>query len=584
VVTVIGLDKWRERLVHGLKRKDIEREAIVLRHYVAAVREEDCDSRIKEEKSRLGNARDKTHWLRDSYSGLIFRGLVLGAIFFGVSFASLVSGFIVHAIIVLPLNLVGAYWVTRKLWRGKLEDLALDTHFGPVQKPGLLFDEQLRDRSGNLPPQIEKFVSEFVLVEARKFVVRCLLAMVLYILLIPLIAPSSLTEIPSSVFMIVTCLGVLAVLFRPIRLRDTTEFKQDYSGVRIAPPVLLSALAKTGQVKKVEEIERKIDELHKERHRQRELKTYSGPATHEELLFAVSVNFKPKAVHMEMSEQLATMVKARGTEALARLESTLNEVEKILGERRFTAFWDAVEQCLLAQQDVRYWYSLASWVLQLWARGELPPSDLNQFRRECLSYKLNNPGAVCSSDVMIQQIEQGFGYRALTVHLDDGTTLEMTERDVRAAWRLGLYSEGMKQTPPFEAFFDDLPAPRVELDADALQQLEKCLTRYRDALITADKDFELVSIGQMMKTRTTLVQGFDRLEQAVHSMAAAIAQQVRESQKALQGSIESAADYISGTVATSSEAASEANVRAIGRVEQHIRSLEAIGTSIAVRT
>ncbi len=379
-------------------------------------------------------------------------------------------------------------------------------------------------------------ILDHVRLRSRLFVLRCVVALVLFYALARLLIPHISTLIP-EVLTIAVALSMVAAMFRPIRNRDVSLVAIGLPKTVLAAGILPAALSRT-----------EGDALKRTLESSRQRGESKQPVTHDDIVVAASSSVW-LAWRIDATAKASELVITSGMAAIEALDAAVGLMERHLSERRFNAFWEAVEASTIAQERVRLWYERAGQVASLWA----PPGQRVQFR-----------------SVVEMLSEAKIACEAVTLRLDDGTPIIVPPANP--------YSDfNDYQSRPLEPEW--VSSPRIQMDPDALARLELCLARYSEVLLHADQDFEMASIGQQFKTRATMIQGFDRLERAMYMMAASICSQIRSSSEAMQGSIAAAAGQVSAAVG----AASIANVNALGAVEDRLSSIEAISGIIASR-
>ncbi|MBK8167658.1 MAG: hypothetical protein IPK64_17060 [bacterium] len=446
-------------------------------------------------------------------------GVVLGLVLFAATFFVLVllrvgrEGGGGTPLWSLPVVGLVGYFVVRMSSRGAL---ALD----PLEDAGF--------------PTVG-LILDHVRLRSRLFILRSVVALVLFHALARPVFPRISTLVP-EVITLAVALSMVAAMLRPIRQRDVSPAASASMAV-LPAGIIPAALSRT-----------EGDSLQQVLDRSRQRGEPEPPVTHEDLVVAASSSVW-LAWRIDATAKASELVITNGTAAIEAFDAAVGLMERHFSERRFNAFWEAVESSTIAQERVRQWYERAGQVASLWA----PPGQRVQFR-----------------SVVEMMSEAKIACEAVTLRLDDGTPVIVPSANP--------YSDFNDYTSrPLEPEW--VSAPRIQLDPEALVRLESCLARYSEVLQQADQDFEMASIGQHFKTRATMIQGFDRLERAMYMMAASICSQIRASTEAMQGSIAAAAGQVSAAVG----AASTANVNAIGEVEARLRSIEGISGIIASR-
>lgn len=489
-----------------------------------AVRDQRADRSSRWQEKAAGESKrlreNAARIQRQLLPGAIWWGVVLGLVLIVAAFfvvtalrAGMEGGSRTPSWLYLVVGLVG-YFVVRKFTGGALAMDPLDD----VRFPA----------AGS--------ISDHVRLRSRLFILRCVVALVLFHALARLLIPRISTLVP-EVLALVIALSMVAAMLRPIRNRDVSPVALGLPKSVLAAGILRVALSPT-----------EGDSLKRTLESSRQRAEPEQPVTHDDIVVAASSSVW-LAWKIDTTAKASELVITNGTAAIEAFDTAVGLMERHFSERRFNAFWEAVEASTIAQERVRLWYERAGQVASLWA----PPGQRVQFR-----------------SVVEMLSEAKIACEAVTLRLDDGTPITIPPANP--------YSDFNDYTSrPLEPEW--VSTPRIQLDPEALARLESCLSRYAAVLQSADQDFEMASIGQHFKTRATMIQGFDRLERAMYMMAASICSQIRASTEAMQGSIAAAAGQVSAAVG----AASTANVNAIGAVEARLRSIEGISGIIASR-
>ena len=268
---------------------------------------------------------------------------------------------------------------------------------------------------------------------------------------------------------------------------------------------------------------------------------------------ATDIRVTQGLVFAAMSAAAVNACQKRRDADVAAFVRSIDAVESALADRRFTGFWDAVNEATTsAARAVTGDRALAR--IAMWWSPEMPKPHATQWTEWMIYMHYAAEDGVPMAKVPVPLASNVSGMTAAVPIGNQENFRSMV------SWGRTLLVVGDQKYPmirterPLAATAD---ADRAASMADAHERLSR-------ALLAADKDYELAMVGQQYRLRETIVESTLRLEQAIGRMGAMLAAQMRSNAAMLGARI--AAN--TAAVQDAAGAAATANARLVGAVQQ----------------
>lgn len=268
---------------------------------------------------------------------------------------------------------------------------------------------------------------------------------------------------------------------------------------------------------------------------------------------ATDIRVTQGLVFAAMSAAAVSACQKRRDVDVAAFARSVDAVESALADRRFTGFWDAVNEATSAAARAvtgdRALARIASW----WS-SDMPKPEPAQWSEWLIYMRHAADDGVPMAKV---PVPLSAGVSGMTAAVPIGNHENFRNM---VSWGRSLLVTGDQKYPllrterPLVAMAD---AERAALMADAHERLSR-------ALLAADKDYELAMVGQQYRLRETIVESTLRLEQAIGRMGTMLAAQMRSNAAMLGARIAANTAAVQDAAAS----ASAGNARLVGAVQQ----------------